>query len=38
MVSDRSSSDVYAPNLNREPISDEDLIWGFRGASVGVRP
>ena len=29
MVSKSSSSDVSAPNLNREPISDEDVIRGF---------
>ena len=29
MVTKRSSSDVNAPNFNREPISDEDLIRGF---------
>ena len=29
MATKRSSSDVYAPNYNREPISDEDLIRGF---------
>ena len=29
MVSKSSSSDVSAPNFNREPISDEDVIRGF---------
>ncbi len=29
MVSQSSSSDVIAPNFNREPISDEDVIRGF---------
>lgn len=29
MVAKPSSSDVYAPNYNREPISDDDLIRGF---------
>ena len=29
MVSKASSSDVSAPNFNREPMSDEDLIRGF---------
>ena len=29
MISKTSSSDVNAPNLNREPISDDDLIRGF---------
>jgi hypothetical protein len=29
MVSKTSSSDVYAPNVSPEPISDEDLIRGF---------
>lgn len=29
MVPSTSSSDVNAPNYNREPISDEDLIRGF---------
>lgn len=29
MVSRRSSSYVRAPNYNREPISDDDLIRGF---------
>ena len=29
MVSKTSSSDVSAPTLSREPISDEDLLRGF---------
>ena len=29
MVSKSSSSEVSAPNFNRESISDEDLIRGF---------
>ncbi len=29
MVSKSSSSDVSAPNFNREPISDEDVIRGL---------
>ena len=29
MAAKSSSSDVYAPNYNRESISDEDLIRGF---------
>ncbi len=29
MVSKSSKSDVSAPNFNREPISDEDVIRGF---------
>ncbi len=29
MVLRSSSSDVNAPNFNREPISDEGLIRGF---------
>ena len=29
MATKTSSSDVSAPNSNREPISDDDLIGGF---------
>ena len=29
MTTKSSSSDVYAPNFNRETISDEDLIRGL---------
>ncbi len=38
MVAKRSSSDVYAPNSNRESISDDDLIRGFvRALGAGGR-